>query len=663
MTAISRVRRCSDIYGAGFACLCTLSVSMSAQGLNFQWGEVEGQLDSSISIGASWRVQSPDDRLISAAAAGDLPDDFFPGISEYNGPHRDSSNYDDGNLNFDAGDSFSQVIQGRHELSLDWENYGLFIRGRYWYDRILQDKTLPHRDIPKDSVDNIGSGAEILDFLVYGNFYLGDKPLSLRVGRQVISWGESLFIQGGINIINPIDLNTFRSPGAEIKDGLLPTEKIYANLALTDDISLEAFVDLNWKEVRTDPCGTYFNTGDFSGTGCDYAILATGAVTLDDPSPFEAELAAYNAVVSSSTATPEEIQDAFGAALVAFGGDINFFTVTPRTADEKPDDDNLQYGVSLRWFSTELNNTEFGFYYINYHSKLPYFNLDVSIPDRNLVPLGNVVPQFGEQVVAPAAAGYHFVYPEDIELFGLSFSTSIQEGFFAGLALAGEWSYRPNQPVQQSPPVFLLRGLFVDTDPETGELTRPFGDETSFVEHEVHTLQVNGIYLWPDVLGASLLGVAAEVGAVYVPSLEDYPSEFENNGFNPAIFNADGSLRFEQDALGLNVSAQNEVFVDRFSWGYQIRMLAEYNNAFAGVNLVPQISWRHDVKGFSPGPGEAFLEDRQALGISLAANYLEKYSAVLSYTAFFGSKTSPDNQEIQQFHDRDFVSVSFQYTY
>ena len=41
-----------------------------------------------------------------------------------------------------------------------------------------------------------------------------------------------------------------------------------------------------------------------------------------------------------------------------------------RASDRDPSDSG-QWGVALRHFAEELNNTEFGFYFINYHSRLP----------------------------------------------------------------------------------------------------------------------------------------------------------------------------------------------------------------------------------------------------------------------------------------------------
>ncbi|MCP6330175.1 DUF1302 domain-containing protein, partial [Klebsiella pneumoniae] len=60
------------------------------------------------------------------------------------------------------------------------------------------------------------SGAQILDAFLYHNYAIDDLPGSVRLGKQVVSWGESTFILNSINSINPIDVAAFRRPGAEI---------------------------------------------------------------------------------------------------------------------------------------------------------------------------------------------------------------------------------------------------------------------------------------------------------------------------------------------------------------------------------------------------------------------------------------------------------------
>ncbi|MCZ7019367.1 DUF1302 domain-containing protein, partial [Salmonella enterica] len=83
------------------------------------------------------------------------------------------------------------------------------------------------------------SGYELLDAFVYHNYSIGDLPGNVRVGKQVVSWGESTFIGNSINSINPIDVSAFRRPGAEIKEGLIPVNMLFASQSLTNQLSVE----------------------------------------------------------------------------------------------------------------------------------------------------------------------------------------------------------------------------------------------------------------------------------------------------------------------------------------------------------------------------------------------------------------------------------------
>ena len=98
----------------------------------------------------------------------------------------------------------------------------------------------------------------LLDAYVYGSFALGNSDLQVRLGNQVINWGESVFIQG-VNQINPIDVPAARRAGAELKEILLPVWAAYANWGFNWG-SVEAFYQLQWNNTSVDGCGTYFTT-------------------------------------------------------------------------------------------------------------------------------------------------------------------------------------------------------------------------------------------------------------------------------------------------------------------------------------------------------------------------------------------------------------------
>ena len=37
-------------------------------------------------------------------------------------------------------------------------------------------------------------------------FHIGDVPVQLRLGDQVVNWGESSFLRFGVDTINPLNL-------------------------------------------------------------------------------------------------------------------------------------------------------------------------------------------------------------------------------------------------------------------------------------------------------------------------------------------------------------------------------------------------------------------------------------------------------------------------
>ena len=46
---------------------------------------------------------------------------------------------------------------------------------------------------------------------------IGDNPLLIRAGRQVINWGEATFLLGGNSVFSPIDVPAIRRPAPKSK--------------------------------------------------------------------------------------------------------------------------------------------------------------------------------------------------------------------------------------------------------------------------------------------------------------------------------------------------------------------------------------------------------------------------------------------------------------
>ncbi|HEY2630321.1 MAG TPA: DUF1302 family protein, partial [Usitatibacter sp.] len=178
---------------------------------------------TTVSAGTSWRAENPDVRLLHPNNAS------LQGISGGVG-----GNTDDGDLNFKKGEQFSTPIKLVTDVEYKHGDFGAFVRGKAWYDATLENHGVQHGSFTNGYVagaklddsnyENLAkfSGVALMDAYAYGTFKLGDSAeAKVKVGRHVLNWGESLFIQG-VNQINPVDVTALRRPGTEIKEVLLP---------------------------------------------------------------------------------------------------------------------------------------------------------------------------------------------------------------------------------------------------------------------------------------------------------------------------------------------------------------------------------------------------------------------------------------------------------
>lgn len=602
--------------GIAFA-IATLT-SNSAFAVSFNIGEVEGQLDSTLSVGASWALDDPDPELLGSRAA------------------------DDGRKNFKQGETFSKIFKGIHDLELKYGETGIFLRGKYWYDFELKDEGRAFKEIDdhnrKEGAKS--SGAQVLDAFIYHNYDVDEMPGSVRLGKQVVSWGESVFIPGGINTINPVDAAAFRRPGAEIKEGLIPVNMFYASQSLTNEVSFEGFYQLEWDQTVVDNCGTFFSVADILADGCNG--LPSGPVVNDNP-------------LAQAAFTP------FGIKLSDEG------IVVPRAGDRDARDGG-QWGMVLRWFVPQLD-TEFGGYFINYHSRQGYLG---NIRSPHLTDLGFATDVCNNLGISPAGcpgifavAGdsltqgyrlgtskYFIEYPEDIRLYGLSFSTNLP----TGSALSGEVSYRPNLPIQINPIDLGLANLGVASlSPvySSGAFSMANGaDQSGYRRKEVTQAQLAITHFFDQVMGADRLTIIGEAGVTHVGGLEGKGGLRYGRGsaYGQGALYPDNTICTQRTNVDAPDNCEDDGFVTSTSAGYRARATLEYSNLIQGLELRPNLAWSHDVYGYGPEPG--FNEGAKAVGVGIDAVYLSTYTASLAYTNYFDGKY---NTNI----DRDFVALSF----
>lgn len=601
---------CGCLPRAGFSLLAGMIITIPAQAVQFGSGDVTGNLDLTLSYGIQSRVSGRDESIIGIA----------------NGGTANSVNGDDGNLNYDKG-IVSNLVSLIADLELEHrDGYGLFVRGNAFYDFENEDGTREKAPLTPEAKDIVGSDAQILDAYVWGNWNLDEKPVQVRVGDQVLSWGESTFIQNSINTINPVDVARLRVPGSELREALLPVGMVWGSVAPSYTTSVELFYQYDYDEVEIDPPGTYFSTNDFAGDGGDRLFLGFGRVP--DTVPFG----------------PNPMFAPVG-------------TVVPRSPDRRPGDSG-QYGAALRFFAPALNDTEFGFYYIRYHSRLPIISartgsLQPTISQSTGLPAGLLAGDYA------GSASYFLEYPEDIDLFGASFNTEVGT---TGIALQGEISHRLDAPLQVDDVELLFAALspLAATGSAAGQLFAAnnqigaFGFDQEipgFIRRDITQVQATATQVFGPRLGADQAIVAAEAAVSYV---HDMPEKSDLRLEVPGTYTSGNPVFTLAGAQPVTEDSAN--FADSTSWGYQVRGRMDFNNAIGPVNLSPQIAWRHDVSGNSPGPGGNFLEGRKAITLGLTASYQNTWEVEFSYTDFFGAG------RLNLINDRDFVGLVIKYS-
>ncbi|MEH6826128.1 MAG: DUF1302 family protein [Motiliproteus sp.] len=218
----------------------------------------------------------------------------------------------------------SANIRGIHELDLQFPNeWAVFGRATWVRDFEMADTKTP---LHPDAKDEAESSVRLLDLFVEKGYAIGDQFGRVRVGNQVLNWGESLFHFGGINYAtNPVDIQSATLPGGQIKEILVPVPMITINQGLTDALSVEAYYQFDFEPHRFPPVDTYWSTTNLIGEG------------------------------SLLTASPTE---------GGFGG-------------VEDDPDAAQYGFTLQ-YQSEDSPTTYGFYYARYNEKFPWVRWDTS---------------------------------------------------------------------------------------------------------------------------------------------------------------------------------------------------------------------------------------------------------------------------------------------
>ena len=646
----------------------------SAQAADFSAGDLRLSLDTTLSHGLTFRVEKPHETV----------------------GHYALVNNNDGNLNYDRG-LVSNTSKLTTDLDIGYRNIGAFVRATGFIDFENENGQRARTPLSDEAKERVGTVLEVLDAYVTGAFEIGNTAVDLRLGRQVLNWGESTFIPSGISAFNRFDVSKLRLPGSELREALAPVTMASLSVAPTYTLSMEGFYQFGWEETIIDPVGSYFSTSDYAGPGAQEAVVpfptlepfGSGAdlgVGFGPLTPtLNADLAPF---ASQPLICPAAMSQQCQPEI-----DPNFMTVL-REPDRKPGDSG-QWGLALRYLAEGLNDTEFGFYFATYHSRLPILTphtgtrkgIEAGLAAAEAIgsPTSTTIAaltqtitaevmagvqaglidsaaaealiaqRIGEQVQGIATSfaldryaktGYYFLeYPEDLQLFGLSFNTLIGA---SGWALQGEYTLHLDAPLQRAERSLIAEGIIPMLTALELAAVNPAvlsdylasyapTDLTGYVERNVSQVQATATKAFGPALGADGLVFATEAAVMHVHDLpDDDPLD------SPAVTGGTDSQDPSADTTAT-------------SWGYRMAARLDYNNAIGAVNLYPYLQFQHDVEGNSPAPIGPFAEGRTALTFGLRTDYLSRWQTDLSYTQYDGRS--------HYLRDRDFISASIKYSF
>jgi hypothetical protein len=235
-------------------------------------------------------------------------------------------------------------------------------------------------------------------------------------------------------------------------------------------------------------------------------------------------------------------------------------------------------------------------------------------------------------------------------MFGFSFNTTLP----FGVAFQGEYSYKPNQPLQLSSVESELATLGAPSQisPVAGQT---LGNQyvRGWRRKEISQLDFG----FTKVLGGSdwlkydQLLLIAEVAGDRVHNLEG-PSTLAYEG--PATWQPNTGA----ESYLFNVPQQQGGYPTANSFGYKLLAKSSYNNLLiGGLTLEPTLRFDHDVSGITPLPLGNFVQNSRAITPSLGWRYLSNLTGEVSYTSYFGGGQS------NLLRDRAYVGAYVRYSF
>ena len=549
-------------------------------------------------------------------------------------------NFDDGNRDFAKGALINNRISGYGQLLLRFANLGLgdiggVASGAAHYDDVF---FAPNDHDNPDSVNRMGLDAggnrigpvdewhpdaraingrrhRLLEAYLFGEWYLTDTiGLSLRAGRHLAAWGESLFFPGIVSAQGPFDATKANVPGVDVKEVLLPVNQVSLQMALTSDLTLLGYNQFEFEPTEVFAQGDFFSPADLIGPGATFGYGSINPLhpdhctepTVSDSNGLPAPPGTLCLVGQAFTNEPEYI-------------------MTVRTPDALPSEKD-QWGVGLKY--QLLPDFNVGGYYLRYNNHNPGVALNMGYPH-----IGDAggQPVTTEALGVRVPASYTVTYAEGIEMAALSFSTVLWS-----LNVGGELIRRDN----------------VDTSLEAtiAGVIAPVGTRGRSTTAQLSTLYVNN----PDFLMYDEVAVVAEFAYTQIDKVQGRPNE---DGI--CYSGTRDCLDFSQHGTVL--------FYDEKSWAAQVLVAPKGRNVVAGWDLGTPLTFAWLVDGTPPTAGvfgALYGEGDMRASLGVTAQYLQNLEFAVSYNAFFGDpekNIGRSTLRANPFVDHDYLALSVKY--
>jgi len=444
---------------------------------------------------------------------------------------------------------------------------------------------------------------------------IGSQRARIRVGNQVISWGESLFGIGGIDSAMGLDFQKFAVPGTQIKEAVLPARMISVASGLGKGINVEAYYQFSWNRNKVPPVGTYFSVGDIYGKGFQPVTLDTNQFNFGG---FDAAQISGARDLDTIHQTQKNLinGDYFGDP---------WYSVGVPFAGENTAKNSGQYGIAMH-FKPAGTSLDVGFYFMNYHDKMPVLSL-----------LGDGRVQWS--------------FLEDRKMYGVS--TNFPLGNWA---VGWELSYRPKDAVALTFPYGPGGPLDSLTNGIVGVTTPLWIDTEKYQMHLTGLLSLTpGDHGWfLDLLRADTATFAGELVFTRYTGVSNgarYNRTFDNTAVTQAPAAGYGFWKDDSTVgtLGYPIIAG---FGDEVSMGITADFNWAYDNKIIrGWTVIPGVTYFQAIKGNTPTFTANYLQGAKSANFYMMFNQSAPalWQGRVNYTAYWGTN--------QLLADRDFIGA------